>query len=152
MADKEDFTFMKSGFNNLDRKDDTVENVAAIVLNYMANALQSASVYIKHSKRNAITKEDIKRGFMLEVFFMNQRQDTLEKCHEMKQKINKIISDGEEMDSEEEIEYEEDEDAFTLSTCECAMCKCMNNIYERWEKWTPTTSIEKVLHKHIDNI
>ena len=149
--DKQDFTFMKSGFNNLVEKDETVENVAALILNFMDHAIRSAAIYIKHGKRNTITREDIKRGFMLEVFFMNKRPDSLENCKKIK-KIVKEILETEEEEEEEEIEYENEEDEFATSDCKCAMCSCMNTIYERWEKWTPQTQMEIILHKHIENI
>ena len=32
-----------------------------------------------------------------------------------------------------------------------SMCGCMNTIYTRWEGFVPETSIEKALHKHIEN-
>ena len=139
--DKQDFTFMKSGFNNLVEKDETVENVAALILNFMDHALRSAAIYIK--------REDIKRGFMLEVFFMNKRPDSLENCKKIKKIVKEILETEEE---EEEIEYEDEEDEFATSNCKCAMCSCMNTIYERWEKWTPQTQMEIILHKHIENI
>ena len=151
MDNKQDFTFMKSGFNTLVEEDETEENVVAIILNFMQNAIKSASIYIKHSKRNTLTKEDIKRGFMLEVFFMNKRTDTLEKCEELKKTIKKILNEGDDED-EEEIIYEEEEDSFAESKCTCPMCGCMNTIYDRWETWTPETKMEKILYKHIDHI
>ena len=42
--------------------------------------------------------------------------------------------------------------AFCESKCKCAMCKCMNTIYTRWEKWEPETSMQAILKRHIDNI
>jgi len=149
---KEDFTFMKSGFNNLVEKDETVENVTAIILNFMDNAIRSASIYIKHGKRNTITKEDIKRGFMLEVFFMNKRPDSLENCKKIKKIIEEILDEEEDGEDVEEIVYDDAEDVFAPSDCTCAMCNCMNTVYERWEKWTPQTQMEHILYKHIDNI
>ena len=49
MADKEDFTFMKSGFNNLDRKDDTLENVTAIVWMRNSTTLDSTFPFLAAS-------------------------------------------------------------------------------------------------------
>ena len=43
-------------------------------------------------------------------------------------------------------------DSFKESPCNCAMCKCLNTIYTRWEKWEPVTEIENILKKHIENI
>ena len=79
----EDYSFMKSGFNNLEEEDPT-ENIASIVLVFMENAVKSAAIYIKHAKRQSITAEDVKRGLMLETFFTKQRPNMLEQCEEMK--------------------------------------------------------------------
>ena len=48
--------------------------------------------------------------------------------------------------------YEEDQDEFKKSNCSCALCKCMNNVYERWEKWEPTSMYEELLKTHIDEM
>ncbi len=36
-----DYSFMKSGFDNLESKDETLENAASVVMVYMENALRS---------------------------------------------------------------------------------------------------------------
>ena len=145
----EDYSFMKSGFNNLEEEDPT-ENIASIVLVFMENAVKSAAIYIKHAKRQSITAEDIKRGLMLEIFFIKQRPNMLEQCEEMK-KIIKKIQDEDDSDDDDDFITDEDE-PFKESECNCPMCGCMNTIYTRWEGFTPETSIEKAMHKHINNI
>ena len=95
MAD--DYSFMKSGFDNLVHEDPT-ENIASIVLVFMENAVKSAAIYVKHAKRNSITPEDIKRGLMLETFFIKQRPNMLEQCEEMKKTINRILEEEDESD------------------------------------------------------
>ena len=151
MAD--DYSFMKSGFDNLVHEDPT-ENIASIVLVFMENAVKSAAIYVKHAKRNSITPEDIKRGLMLEIFFIKQRPNMLEQCEEMKKTINKIL---EEEDYESDEGFDEDyiindDEPFRESECKCAMCNCMNTIYTRWEGFTPQTSIEKAMFNHINRI
>ena len=149
MAD--DYSFMKSGFDNLVHEDPT-ENIASIVLVFMENAVKSAAIYVKHAKRNAITPEDIKRGLMLETFFIKQRPNMLEQCEEMKKTINKILEE-EDYESDEEEDYiTDDDEPFRESECKCAMCNCMNTIYTRWEGFTPQTSIEKAMFNHINSI
>ena len=82
---------MKTGFNLVeDDGRDVVENIASIVLVFMENAVKSADIYVKHSKRTTITSEDIKRGLMLEVFFMKQRPNMIEQCEQMKETIKKF--------------------------------------------------------------
>ena len=61
----------------------------------MENAIRIADIYVKHSKRNQITPEDIKRGLMLEVFFMKNRPNLMDQCTKMKQKIKEIINEEE---------------------------------------------------------
>ena len=144
-----DYSFMKSGFDNLEKKDETLENAASISLVYMENALKSADIYVKHAKRNQITVEDIKRGLMLEVFFMKSRPNLMKQCDEMKTKIKEIVDDDCEV-----VEFieEEEEEEFKESTCKCAMCGCFNTIYTRWEKFTPELPMEKILANHINTL
>ena len=73
-----EYNFMKSGGNNLIDVEEYdlefVKNISTIVVNFMDNALRSASIYIKHCGRNCVLKEDIKRGFMLEIFLFRRIQ------------------------------------------------------------------------------
>tara|TARA_B110000495_G_scaffold200016_2_gene214469 strand:- start:322 stop:804 length:483 start_codon:yes stop_codon:yes gene_type:complete len=150
---------MKTGFN-LVKDDDknVVENIASIVLVFMENAVKSADIYVRHSKRTTITSQDIKRGLMLEVFFMKQRPNMLEQCEEMK-KIIKRIQEEDDSDSDSDTSldqlsniYADEEEVFKESECSCPMCGCMNTIYTRWDSFTPETAIEKAMAKHINDI
>lgn len=155
-----DYSFMKSGFSNgyddIDKnleydENELLENISVLVLNFMENALTTASKYVKHSNRKVITKEDIRRCFMIEVFFMNKREDTLENCIRIKEILSKIDTEEDE-EEEEEYEYEYEEEEFTLSLCKCSLCEYVNVIDKKWEKFEPKTRIEQILHKHIDNM
>ena len=150
MQKEEDYSFMKSGFDNLNKKDDTVENVASIVLVFMENAIKSASIYVKHANRNTITAEDVKRCLMLETFFIKKRTNMLEQCEEMKKIIIKSLEEDEEVIDDLEDDGEEEE--FSQSSCNCALCNCVNSIYTRWENYTPETTIEKAMWTHINQI
>lgn len=149
-----DYSFMKSGFDNLESKDDTLENIGSLVMVFMENAMKSADIYVRHAKRKQITPEDIKRALMLEVFFMKQRPNMLEQCEEMKKTIQEIIKDEEENGEEMIIgeEEEEEDEEFTESKCQCAMCNCFNTIYTRWENFTPEQPMEIILSKHISSM
>ena len=149
-----DYSFMKSGFDNLESKDETLENVGSMVMVFMENAIKSADIYVKHAKRKELTPEDIKRGLMLEVFFMKQRPNMLEQCEEMKKKIQEIIQEEDVNGEEEVIDCEEEtpEEEFSESKCECPMCGCFNTIYTRWENFTPEQPLEVILAKHIGNM
>ena len=140
---------IKTGFNILVPEDPT-ENIASIVLVFMENAIKSADIYVKHAKRNSITAEDIKRGLMLETFFIKQRPNMLEQCEEMKKIIKQI---QEEDDSEDDDDFiTDEEEGFKESECECPMCNCMNTIYTRWEGFTPESSIERAMFTHINRL
>ena len=146
-----DYSFMKSGFNNLEQNDKyDPNNVVATILHFIEHATRSASIYVKHSDRNSVTPEDIKRGMMLEIFLFSKRVNIEQSIIDIKNDLNNHSSD----DEEEEIDFcpEDQMDSFKESTCNCAMCKCLNTIYTRWEKWTPVTDIEHILKKHIENI
>ena len=118
----------------------------------MENAVKSAAIYVKHAKRNAITPEDIKRGLMLETFFIKQRPNMLEQCEEMKKTISRILEEEDESDEDDEDFITDEEEEFKESECQCALCNCMNNIYTRWEGFIPQTSIERAMFNHINRI
>ena len=148
-----DFSFMRSGFNNLvEPQENILENIAAIIMTYMENAMKSADVYVKHCNRNSITAEDVKRALMLEAFLNRQRTDMLEKCQEMKQTIQDIVNDNYIDSEEDEEDEEEEEEPFSESQCNCMICQCMNTIYISWQSFEPQTPIEKAIHDHIDHI
>ena len=150
-----DYSFMKSGVDNLESKDETLENVGSMVMVFMENAIKSADIYVKHAKRKEITPEDIKRGLMLEVFFMKNRPNMVEQCEDMKKTIQDIIREEEEIIINEE-DYQDEEnkedEVFSESTCDCPMCGCFNTIYTRWEGFTPELPLEKILASHINTI
>ncbi len=127
---------------------DKTKELTSTLVHFSENALNHSALYIKHCKRNCIKPEDIKRGMMLEMFIFTKREN-------IEEKINKIKDEIYNDDSDEEIIFNEPdrkEDDFCESECDCSMCKCMNNIYVRWDVWEPKTPIQEILKKHIDNI
>ena len=156
-----DYSFMKSGFNNLitNETEDLERNVTILVATYATEGLKHASRYITHHKtRNKITGEDIKRGMMLEVFLFNNRPDLIDKLEEIKTLIagddddDDDDSDEDEDEDEDEEEDELEELEFTENDCECAICKCMNTIYTRWNNFNPTSQLEIIIKENIDKI
>jgi len=145
-----DFTFMKTGFDLMQPDDEEFKkNTAAIIVTYAEHALRTAALYVSHHEtRNGITPEDIKRAMMLEMFLFKNRSNLLEKAEEIKKML---YGDEESDDEEEDIDMTEGEE-FSENSCQCAICKCTNNIYARWEKWTPESLFETVIKKHIDKI
>jgi hypothetical protein len=152
-----EYNFMKSGANlvkpNRPSKIDIEEELKLIVVVFMDNALQTAGKYVKHCKRNSITSEDLRRAFMLEIFFRRIRKDNNVKRDKMREIVKDITDEERENEEVVEVELEEeDEDAFCESSCDCPLCVSMNNIYEKWEKFKPENVLERILSKHISNI
>ena len=145
-----DFTFMKTGFDLMQPDDEEFEqNTAAIIVIYAEQALRSAALYVTHHEtRNGITPEDIKRAMMLEMFLFKKRSNLLEKAEEIK----KMLFEEDEDSEDEDVVNMTEEEEFSENNCQCAICKCTNNIYTRWENWTPESLFETVIKKHIDKI
>ena len=158
MSDKSDYSFMKSGFNILNQPNTTTEeltkNVTALVLTFCNNALESSSKYVTHSNRTIVTKKDLKLCLMVETFKFLKRNDTLEKAEQMKSKIEdgSIFEDeyDESEDEEEVINDLTEEEEFKYSNCKCNDCIFINNIEVIWSKWKPSTPLDILLKKSID--
>ena len=151
MSEGDDFTFMRSGFNNLVEPDETFENTAAVIMVFMENAIKTAGMYVSHTHRTEITPEDIKRGLMLELFLMGSRDDNLEKCLAMKENVKEWMNNDSE-DEESEEEDDEEQEEFEESECTCAICNVMNTVYDRWEHFEPSTKIEQVIYNHLTHM
>jgi hypothetical protein len=151
--DNTDYSFMQTGFNTVAAavdEEETKKNAISLVVAYSEGALRTAAKYITHAGRNVVTPEDVKRGMMLEMFLFKHRDDTLEKAKEIKEEL---FGDNDDEDNMEDLEFEgSDEDEFVESSCECALCKCINTIYTRWDALEPNTEFERIFQKHINNI
>mgnify|MGYP001223629962 FL=1 len=148
MTDKNDYTFMKSGHDNLVQPDNTQENIEYLVGTYAANAIQHASLYVKHCNRNVLTTEDIKRALIMETMCLKSR-DMEAEIQKFKENFDE---EAESSDEDEAVSFDSEEGEFTLSTCECPLCKCINTIYTRWDKFSPNSLIETILKKRIDEM
>ena len=147
-----DFTFMRTGFDLLQPTDDEfAKNATTVIVTYAENALRTAALYVSHHpSRNGVTPEDIKRAMMMEMFLFKNRPNLLEKAEEIKKMLFDNDDDSDEDD--DDIQHMENEDEFSENNCSCPVCNVMNNIYNRWENWSPTTLFETTIKKHIDNI
>lgn len=147
-----DYSFMKSGFDNLDNStEETTKNVTALMVHFMENALQTASIYSNHAKRRNIVSEDIKRSLMLEVFFFQKRNNLEEKINKVKEELFAELNDSEDEEETVDENMNVNNDEFFISECECPLCHCVNNIYTRWSKWTPETPMHQILKNKLDN-
>ena len=150
--DQSDYSFMRSGFDNLENGDEEQkqQQLASTLVHFSENALLNASVYIKHADRNQITKEDLKRCLMLEVFIFTKRDNLQEKIEDIVEELYYNDSD------EEDIIFDDDEnvivDEFTESECQCALCQCINNVHIKWETCVPETPIQHILKSRIEQM
>jgi hypothetical protein len=148
---------MKTGFDLVDNGDLDKQQIIAMVTAFTDKAVRSACIFVKHSKRDVVVVEDIKRAMMLEVFMFMKRPGILEETEEIRRQIFYGDSDDEEegaeaSDGEEEGVEEEPQSDWVESECTCALCKCINNIYDRWNPWVPTNAWQTILQKHIDGM
>lgn len=144
-----DYSFMKTG--NQPTDDDFLENIVVFVTAFSEQSLHTASSYISHNiSRNGITPEDLKRSMMLEMFLFKNRPNVLENAQDIR---DEIAQDEDEDEKENEIlPNMTSNDIFTENDCQCALCKCINNIYNRWNEWSPSTVFEHILKKYIDEM
>tara|TARA_B100001142_G_scaffold279671_1_gene290440 strand:+ start:71 stop:532 length:462 start_codon:yes stop_codon:yes gene_type:complete len=152
--DQSDFSFMRSGFNNVEDGEEEQkqhQQLASTLVHFSENALLNASVYVKHANRNQVTKEDLKRCLMLEVFIFTKRENLQEKIEDIIHELYDAESDEE----EEEIVFDDENvivDEFTESECQCALCQCINNVHIKWENWEPETPVQHILKRHIEQM
>ena len=159
----EDYSFMKSGFNNLVQNNDDIQelqkNIATLVCYFAKNALKAAGLYVSHSSRNIVVGQDIKKAMKLEVFLYENHPNMVEELKEVKQKISEenmveTMVDTITENSEEEIDdvITDETEEYCNSECDCYLCKTLNTIDERWISWKPKNPIEEILKKHIDSM
>ena len=152
MSEKNDFSFMKTGFNLADNSNiENEQNIISLVTLFAKNALETASKYVTHAERKEVTVTDIKKSLMLEVFLFMKRPNVVQKTDELKQELFNN-TENEIFDEEIIIPEEVENEVFKISMCTCKMCVYLNTIEEKWENWTPTSPFETLLKKHIDEI
>lgn len=145
----------KSSGNGKEVDMETFENLTTIMVHFMEQAMKTAGVYVKHCERKVITVEDIKRSLMLEMFLFKNRKKDIGELNQIKKDIFEKSSDDEDDvgdDYSDLIDEEGEESEFTESECKCKTCECLNNIYEKWEKFVPQNNIEIIMKNHIENI
>ena len=152
----DDYSFMKSGFSNIEPDDINDQNyilkVMALICVFTENSLNDADTYVQHAQRDIILTKDINLCLKVEVFKFLERENTE---IQMKEWFDLLNNDSE---TQEKSEYEcEDEDLvedtniiFTYSECNCDLCMNINKIEKKWKKWIPKNDIEMILKKSID--
>ena len=152
-----DYSFLKSGFNNLVEPDtpdqNTLLTVSSLVTAFMDSALREATTYVEHSGRNGITKQDIIISLKSETFKFLNRPDinnNVQKWREIIQQEQDNDEDYSDSENEDEEDQLEEIQEFTKSKCQCKLCNELNNVEHKWDQWCPQTPIEKILKKVID--
>jgi len=148
---------MKSGFDNLNSNDmdnDMLDNLYSLIYAFMEKSMISADIYVKHSKREIITKKDIQLGLKYETFKFLHRPDIFDDINRWKEIL---LEELEEEEEEEDKKIEEsdiivdDKDyvPFKKSECECEVCSGFNSIEEQWDNWVPHNQIEIILKNAV---
>ena len=100
-----DFSFMKTGFNNLvdegPSKEELME-LSSIVMAFTKNGLKNSDIYVKHAGRNGFTPQDIKIGLQLEVFEFMKREDTPKNIKDTLEWLKKDIEEYGDFDERSE--------------------------------------------------
>jgi len=145
---------MKTGFNNLiEDNSDQKFNIIATICHFTENALKTATHFVEHCKRNAITKEDIKRALIMEVFIFGKRGTEMNDIIKIKDDIVKHANDDDDDANIDDLIMDDDKiNPFADSSCNCALCSHINNIYDKWNVFQPITDIDKIMKKHIDEM
>ena len=148
--------------NNIEHVDqDSVENVMAIVLSFMENAVNDAGVYVEHSGRRVISKKDIKMALQSETFSYMEREDMGGSLLYYKEAVHNDLEEAYNDDRDDnndesetflnsKIVSDSDMEEYSKSLCKCKVCTRLNAAVLSWPEWTPTTDIEHILKKVID--
>ena len=152
-----DYSFMRSGFDNIQDAVDEEEmkkNIVAIIVKFSEGAMRTAAKYVSHSQtRNVVTPEDLKRGMMLEMFLFKHRNNLL---HEVEVLKEELFNEDDE-DDEGEYGYDGDSDddepvEFSENACTCPICNSIKNIYTTWASLEPSSTYESLLKQHIESM
>ena len=143
---------------------DTTENVIAIVLSFMENAVNDAATYVEHSGRKIVSKRDINMALKAETFEYIHREDIEGSLLYYKEAIRNDFNDDDDdlptsiNNKDDSIETflqskvvnDSEMDEYALSMCKCNVCKRLNNAVVIWPDWKPETDMEHVLKRVID--
>ena len=154
-----DYSFMKSGFDNINSNemdDDMLDNLYSLIYAFMEKSMISADIYVKHSEREIITKEDIQLALKYETFKFLHRPNIFDDVSRWKEILLDEINDG--GDDVKEMQDGGDSDViandkdyvpFKKSECDCEICSEMNNIEDKWDEWEPHNQIEIILKNAV---
>lgn len=146
-----DYSFMQTGNNqNTDQKrlQETIVDVASMVVVFTEDAIKLAELYVQHSNRTIIAKNDIAKALKVRSYcgdtFWNlpNVQERLQNAKEFI--VNNLDEDDEELDTTNDFEQ------YTDSPCNCEICIRMKQINQQWNLWNPQTPMDNILKNAID--
>jgi len=163
-----DYSFMKTGFNNVKSKglsEEDIENIEILLSLFISNAISNASKYVTHCNRNGVTKEDIQYGLRYEVFEFLNRTTIMDDIKKATQEYNQYLDEHDDSDYEEN---EEELNSMIIPDNEInpferinqdLICEQNKNFIEtyhnhndNWDSWIPDTPLNKILKNAIDKI
>ena len=150
------YSFMKSGFDNINSNEmdnNMLDNLYSLIYAFMEKSMVSADTYVKHSKREIITKEDIQLTLKYETFKFLHRPNIFDDVARWKEILLEEIDEGEEEDKETEeldiVADNKDYVPFRKSECSCEVCAEINDIEGKWDEWEPHNQIEIILKNAV---
>jgi histone H3/H4 len=170
-----EYNFMRSGVgtvtDTLNITNDFKWNMSSLLSVFLEKSIETAITYATHGNRNGITAKDIVLSLKVEVFKFATRDNIYEELNQVKEELqamsetdtdssldslssshgsnSSLHTVGETTDEPDTDSEEFFADPFVVSTCECGICKEINDIENRWVGWTPDTPLEKSLHSAI---
>lgn len=157
-----DYSFMKTGFNNVNPpnniSDKDYKEIESMLALFISNATVNGAKYVELCDRNGVTKEDIIYGLRYEVFEFLHNDN-----------LNQDIQDmNDELDSEMDVDLDEDEidnvivddneiDPFSriinlelLNHVDLIFVQKMHNYHDTWNSWIPDTPFLQLLKNSIN--
>ena len=132
--------------------EDFIKNTTTTITIFGENAIKTSAQYISHGKRKIITREDVKRALILEMFIFNKRELDIKHFKNVKKDLFENDEDEKSGTNTPNYIVDNTEETFSLNGCNCKLCDCIKNIYDEWEVWEPSTPFENIFQKHINNI
>ena len=86
------------------------------------------------------------------MFIFNKRKLDIKHFKNVKKKLFENDEDEKSGTNTPNYIVDNTKETFSLNECDCKLCDCINNIYDEWESWEPSTPFENIFQKHINNI
>lgn len=178
MDTNSNYAFMKSGddINSEEYKKSILEkDVASFLIYFMDKSMCNMETYMKHHSITSTPIDLLKKCLKAEIFMYNNRPNYKKDIHKIKNEFIAELLAESDNDSECTEDTDTDTDAVTADTekyyvetnaesfhkkpengkaktCDCALCKFIDNIDARWETWQPKSMLEHILKGRIEEI